>query len=196
MNTTFKNRLIAYLIDFFIMLIFIALISFVLNSKNTNIINLNVELDALKDSFLNKKINFDIFLHNYADIAYDIDKYQVLNYIADAIFILCYFVIMPFLCNGQTIGKKIAHIKVVEMNDNYLGINNLMMRSFITTGILSMLISLALIYLVPGWVYFITVSIINFIQFSLVIISVFMIIYRRDKCGLEDIIGRTKVVKE
>jgi len=196
MNTTFKDRFLAYLIDMFIMLIFIALVSLILNGNNTNITNLNVELDTLKDSYLNKSIGFSQFTHNYGEIAYDIDKYQVLNYIIDAFFIIGYFVFLPFFMNGQTLGKKITHIKVIEENNKYLGLNNLMMRSFITTGLLAMLISLALIYIASGWVYFVTVSIINFIQFLLVIISAFMIIYRRDKCGIEDIIGHTKVVKE
>jgi uncharacterized RDD family membrane protein YckC len=195
-NITFKEHLKAYLIDMLVMFIFIALVSFILGGNNANITNLTAESDALKDSYLSHNISFSTFIHNYAEIAYDVDKYQVLSYIIDALFIIGYFVFVPFFRNGQTLGKKLTHIKVIEENNKYLGLNNLMMRSFITTGLFAMLISLALIYLVPAWVYFVSVSIINFIQFLLVIISAFMIIYRRDKCGLQDMLGHTRVVKE
>jgi uncharacterized RDD family membrane protein YckC len=51
-----------------------------------------------------------------------------------------------------------------------------------------------LVYLLPSKTYFVIISITGFIQLTLVIISTFMVLYRKDKRGLHDLLGKTKVV--
>ena len=67
-------------------------------------------------------------------------------------------------------------------------------RSIIDIGLLYSLITVFLVQIVDYKTYFFTLVIFGIIQFLLVIISIFMILYRRDKRGLQDIFSRSNVV--
>ncbi|MBQ9182077.1 MAG: RDD family protein [Bacilli bacterium] len=193
MKASFKKRLGAYIIDSLILTILLSIISIILPTSS-NIINLEKEWDTHIDSYLNHEISTKQVITNYANIAHDIDKEQVGLSIVNGFFILIYFVIYPFLNDGQTLGKKLLKIKI-QKDDGQLSLNDLIIRNFIVNGLLTLLISLALIYILPSMPYFITISILNFVQFILVIISGFMVIYRSDKKGIQDILTHTTVVE-
>jgi uncharacterized RDD family membrane protein YckC len=52
------------------------------------------------------------------------------------------------------------------------------------------------IFILKGYSYFIFTSVLGFIQLLLLIISMLMILYRKDKRGLHDLMGNTKVITE
>lgn len=193
MKASFKKRLGAYLIDSIILSIILSIFSCLLPTSS-NVVNLEKQWDMDVDSYLNNEISTKEVIYNYSLIAHDIDKENVGLSIVNGFFILIYFVIYPFFNDGQTFGKKIFKIKI-KKEDGQLSMNDLIIRNFIVNGLLTLLVSLALIYILPSMSYFITISILNFIQFTLVIISAFMIIYRSDKKGLQDIITHTSVVE-
>ena len=105
------------------------------------------------------------------------------------------FVIIPYYNKGQTIGKKLLKIKLVK-DEGELSVNDLIIRNIITNGFGYTLIGFAIMFLVSDNVYFITISILSIIQFLLVLISIFMVLYRHDKKGLQDIICKTSVIEE
>ena len=74
--------------------------------------------------------------------------------------------------------------------------NSLLIRNIVINGLGSLLTSLVCIFILPGKLYFIVTSIFGIIQILLVIISGFMVLYRKDKRGLQDIFSKTKVVLE
>lgn len=193
MKTNFKKRLGAYLLDSVILSIVLAICSSFIPTSS-NVINLQKQWDMEIDSYLNNEISTKEVINNYSMIAHDIDKEQVGLSIINGFFILIYFVIYPFFNDGQTLGKKVFKIKIKKDNGD-LSMNDLIVRNFIVNGLLTLLVSLALIYILPSMSYFITISILNFIQFILVIVSAFMIIYRSDKKGIQDIITHTSVVE-
>lgn len=193
MKVSFRDRLLAYLIDVLIMLLFSVGISYLLN---INISYISSEFDVIKDSYFSGDIGFREYLYRYSLISYAIDRKQLLLYVINLVYVFTYYVLVPFFNAGKTFGKSFIKIRVIGTNGNYLSLFSLILRAFITVGLFSQLLSILLLNLNDGLLYFIIVSIVNFIQFLLVIISAFMIIYRRDKCGLEDIISHSKVVKE
>ena len=95
----------------------------------------------------------------------------------------------------MSIGKRILKIKVVRDDGELLSLNNLVIRNFITTSLAYMLISLSLLYITPTMFYFWIILFLSFMQFLLVILSAFMVIYRRDKRGLHDMLAHTSVIK-
>ncbi len=193
MKANFKKRLGAYLLDSIILSIVLGICSSFIPASS-NVINLHKQWDMEIDSYLNNEISTKEVINNYSMIAHDIDKEQVGLSIINGFFILIYFVIYPFFNDGQTLGKKVFKIKIKKDNGD-LSMNDLIVRNFIVNGLLTLLVSLALIYILPSMSYFITISILNFIQFILVIVSAFMIIYRSDKKGIQDIITHTSVVE-
>jgi uncharacterized RDD family membrane protein YckC len=83
-----------------------------------------------------------------------------------------YALIVPVIWYGYTIGKKITGIRIAKVNGEKLGLGTMILRLLVT-----------------GLVYGITLGI-------GIIVSVCMVIFRKDKRSLHDIIAGTYVTYE
>lgn len=193
-NTTFLKRMGAFIIDGFIFSLIFG-IFMMLIPESSNVTNLNNELATLSESVLNKEISLSIYFNQYAGIVHSLDKELFLSNLFNFMLMIGYFVILPFYYNGQTLGKKILKIKVVK-DSGELTINDLLIRNIITNGLLFSLIGFAIIFIAGDITYFTIISILGIVEFLLVIISVFMVLYRHDKKGLHDLLCKTSVIKE
>lgn len=192
MEVKFSKRFLAYLIDITILVLILILVN-TLIPKNNNIRALNIELDSLNEQFLNQEIKIGNYINHYSEISYSLDKENVIYTIINAIFILIYFVILPYYSNGQTLGQKLLKVKV-EKQDGKLTMNDLIIRNMIINGLGYMLIALALIYLIPALAYFISTMILGFGQIVLIIICIVGMIKNDQHLGLHDKITNTKVI--
>lgn len=193
-KNNYKKRLVAYIIDVLIVsLVFSILTMFI--KESSNLVNLNNELNTISENYLNQTITMSEYFKQFSSVEYLVNKEMFLQNLFNLVLMIGYFIILPYYYNGQTIGKKIMKIKIVK-EDGKLGINDLVLRGLIANGILITLIELSLIFLVKDTTYILTVSIFDFVQFLLVIISTFMILYRKDKKALHDVICKTLVAEE
>lgn len=190
----FKRRLLAYLIDIAIVSILFAGIMFIL-PKNNNMDVLESELTVLNEQVLKEDMDTSVYMNRYANIIHSMDKENVMKVILNVLCILIYFVLVPYYWDGRTIGKKLCKIRIVKEKEK-LSIGDLTLRSLIINGIGCTLLSLCFVYLFSDMQYFILTTICGFVQFLLVIISGFMVIYRHDKKGIHDLISHTQVVLE
>ena len=192
----FSNRFLAYLID----IIIVSLVFLCLNSlmpKNHNISVLENEITDLRSSYLKKEIDTKVYFNRYALIRKNLDQQYIPSNLLNVIIILCYFVLVPYYWNGKTIGKKIFKLKIVKSEPNEkVSLNNYLVRSIINNGVLCFLISMSTVFLFDDSKYLLITIICGILQFLLVIISGFMIIYRHDKKGVHDLVGGTQVIKE
>ena len=101
-----------------------------------------------------------------------------------------------FLNNGQTLGKKIFKIKVVNKDGKKPGIWNMILRSIWLYGIFTGIINVIGLYLFNVKVFNYTSTSVNYIYYGFIIICFFMVMYRKDGKGLHDIIGKTSVIGE
>ncbi|MFC0559526.1 RDD family protein [Halalkalibacter alkalisediminis] len=90
----------------------------------------------------------------------------------DAILNLLYGLLLPVLWYGYTVGKRLCGIRIVKMDGTNVGIGTMLLR-----------------VIVAGFVYVITLGI-------GVIVSAFMIAFRKDKRSIHDLLAKTYVTYE
>lgn len=192
-RANFWKRFTAYMLD--ILLLWIALFIVELIIPRSDLyFETDRALTLISENFVIGKISLSTFLNGYADLIRIADKEQVFLSLANVVFILIYFCGIPYFFDGQTIGKKLMGIKIARKDNECLTLNSLLIRNIIINGLGSLLISLVCIFILPGRLYFVVTSIFGIIQILLVIISGFMVLYRKDKRGLQDIFSKTRVV--
>jgi uncharacterized RDD family membrane protein YckC len=190
----YKKRLKAYLIDISILAIILFTISLIL--PNQGMVRLSNYFSELNELFIKGDITFLTYLKEYSLVVHKIDLSNVTLSIINSFFIIVYFVLYPFYKNGQTIGQKFMSIKIISENNNRPSVQSLMIRNLIINGLGYMIISLSLLYLIPKIFYFLVISILGIIQLMIVIRCCFMIIYKEDKKGLQDVISKTYFIEE
>lgn len=188
------KRILAYLIDIILVFIIVILLE-VLLPKNNNIEILNRELNETTDQFFGKQIDFSVYFNQTALIFRDLDKARIMYSVINGVLIFIYFIFIPYFFDGKTIGKKILKIKTIRNDQEYLSLKNLVIKNMIDTGLMYMLFSLMLIYILPGTSYFTFTLFLSIFQIGLIITSFIMIIKRKDKRGLNDILSGTKVIE-
>lgn len=194
MNVNFLKRFLAYLIDIIIVGIVMGIISAIFTTKNATV--LSNQFLELNEQVINTKLDFGIYYSRVADITLSLDRENFMINIINCVIIILYFVVLPLYKNGQTLGKKIFKIKIVREDKEDLTANELIIRNIVVNGLLNTFLAFCLVFLLSGFEYFTITSILGFIQFVLVVVSACMIIFRKDKKGLHDIITKTKVVYE
>lgn len=194
MNVSFLKRFLAYLIDIILVGTIMGIISAIFTTKNATV--LSNQFLELNEQVINTKLDFGIYYSRVADITLSLDRENFMINIINCVIIILYFVVLPLYKNGQTLGKKIFKIKIVREDKEDLTANELIIRNIVVNGLLNTFLAFCLVFLLSGFEYFTITSIFGFIQFVLVVVSACMIIFRKDKKGLHDIITKTKVVYE
>lgn len=179
-----KKRFLALMLDIIILLIIFELISLCFTNPYS------MDLTILNEKFINNEIGFSNYLYNYININYEANN--IYFNIIQIIIMCLYFILIPYINKGSTIGKMIFKIKVYKPN---LKITDLIIRSFIINGIGYLLIMTILMVLKNKLLYFTIENILGIMQIIVVIISSFMVLYKKDNLGLHDILTKT-VVKE
>lgn len=193
MKASFKKRLIAYLLDFMLLTIIVTIINYIL-PISTKQVELNNQINEIQQNLLDNKIDKEEYFNEYKKILPEYDKENMPINICNLVFILGYFIIIPVVNNGQTLGKKLLKIKIEKENGS-LSIGDMVIRNFVTTSLLQLMIASTFVYIVNGDIYYNLSAIISFLQILLVIITSFMIIYRKDKKGVQDLLTGTQVIE-
>lgn len=190
MKASLKKRMSAYLIDIIIMLIILGFISILYKPDN---IALNNNLNLLTVEYASGEINFSSYMAQSSTIYKEIDLNNLIINVINAIYIIGYFIILPYFNNGQTIGKKMMSINVRAISNGKLTIEKLFIRNLIINGLFYLIAVIVCSIIIPANYYFITVTTMGIIQIGLILTSMFMVIYRKDKKGLHDLLARTWV---
>lgn len=195
MPAQFNRRFFAYIIDIFIVLVIANLITmFIPISEKTQ--DFYKELQTTQKKMYDKEIDVKEYTDIVLEDNYNISKGTVLISLTSIIIYILYFVVYQVYNNGQTVGKKLMKIKVKSIIDESLSINTMLFRALIIYGIAANIINLILILLLKKELYLSISNTINIIQSLIVIISVFMILFSKQKRGIHDIITKTEVVNK
>lgn len=189
-NHIFKRRALAYIIDFTILGI---LVSLTLLFTKVDTSSVEYEMSNLAELLLTKNINISTYIKNYGKLFYKYDIIQFITNLINFLYIIILFIIIPGFTKGQTIGKKIMKIRIVNDDNTCVSIINLIKRALLIDFLGYLLITLIIINFISGFPYFIIATILGILQFSLVIVSSFMILYNKKQKGIHDILTKTKI---
>lgn len=194
MKAKFFDRLTAYIID----VIIISLItSIIFTSIPTNNKELEKQLSSLQDEVLSNNITYEEFVDEYQDLYYKNKKDTMTQYAITLTITIAYFVIFQYMNKGQTIGKKILHLRVVDNNtEKPLSIFKGLIRSLLIWNILSGTLGIVLIYILNKESYITSYLIISSLESIFIFITAMFTLYRKDNRGLHDIIINSKVIIE
>lgn len=194
MKTITKKRICAYLIDIFILFVFIG-IGAMLTNVTENEKALRLELSEMNEKAVMRETSITSYLFHLSEISQDIDREHVAVGFINLVFVFIYFVFIPYFMGGKTFGKALMKIRVVDESGEEANIHSLVIRNVVLNGLLYLFLSLLFIYIVPGILYLLMISILGILQLALVIFSVFMVLYRKDGVGLHERLSHTRVVE-
>lgn len=189
----FFPRLIAYILDMLIISVILTLIMLVVPQSN-NYSKYLEEYKKVQTDFKAGEISSTEFINKSIEIVPDLDRSNVLTMIVEVVVLILYFVVFQCYNKGQTIGKKLMHIKVVSNDNSELNFNNYVMRSIIVNSLLVNIVVIGLVLFINKEIYFYTSYILQAIQSVLIIVSAFMMMYKKDGRGIQDYFAHTKVV--
>ncbi len=126
---------------------------------------------------------------------YQIEKNSTLYFVVYLCTVVLYFVLFNKITNGQTLGKKLFRLKIVNSKDSSLPVPvwSYFVRMAFLYQPISYLIKLIGIYTLNKNDYYTVTSIFYNLQYYLEFIIATMVIIRADGRGPHDLVARTRV---
>ena len=194
MKATFFERLGSYLVDTIVVSLIFSLICLGYGNYTTDTEKRMGELD---EQLMEKNITTEEYLEEYKDLFYDYQKENVLQSGISVALTIAYYVIFQYMNKGQTIGKKLLNIRIVDKdNEKPISILKGLFRSLLVFNIISGILGIIFIYVLGKNTYFNAYGIVAGIETLFVIATIMFILYRKDHRGLHDIITNTIVIRE
>lgn len=192
MKANFIQRALAYLLDIFIISFIFSIITIGFK-PNTDI---EKKYNEVYDNYINGEITAEQYLEEYTDVLYDMQKANALPNTINTVLIIVYFIVFQYLNKGQTIGKKLLKIKIVNEDKKEISLKQMLIRGIMIYSILSSLINVILFFNVSRKVYMTSYLSIGAIESIILFLSAIFILYRNDKKALHDIVSKSIVIKE
>lgn len=194
MKVTFFERLAAYIVDMIVVGLILSLIFLGLGNNTSKTEKLMGELDT---KLVEQTITPEEYLEEYQELLYDYQKENVLETGVSLALTIAYYVVFQYMNKGQTLGKKLLNIKVVDKTtEKPISILKGLLRSFLIMSILSGILGIIFLYIFNKDTYFMSYSIFLFIEGIFVITSILFMLYKKDGRGLHDMMANTIVVKD
>lgn len=194
MKASFFKRMGAFVIDYFIVLVIASLITMGFNTNKNN--DLNNQRNQLISDYQNEKITIDEYKNENYKLIYKLQKENITVNIVTITLYIGYFVVFATLNKGQTLGKKLLKIRVVNKNNDKPSIWNMLVRSLFIYNIISILFSTVAVKFLNINTFTYIYTTLRYIECFVIIISFFMVIYKKDGRGLHDMIAGTNIIEE
>lgn len=190
----FSQRFVAFMIDLILVSVFTSLVTAIIPT-NSSIDKLYNQQVKIVENYTARKITMQEYVNQLVDINYDIAKQTGIITLVSIAISLLYYVLYVYKNDGQSIGKKIMRIKIKKKDkDKELTMNDLLFRTMILQGTLVSIIGFCTILFLDKDTYLATNSLLNLVQYSILIISFFLVAFTKEKQGLHDMVAKTEVV--
>ena len=190
----FVQRFLAFLLDIVLVSVVASFISYPFLDMDS-IQKLNESSVEVMENYTSGKIDEKEYFNESSTISYELARKQGVNTLVIIFLNILYFVIYQIKNNGKTLGKQILKIRVVDSANRDLSMNQMIFRALIINSILLDMISFGVLIFANQSSYFYGVSFLAFIQFCILSVSTFMIMFGKDRRGLHDLVAHTDVVR-
>lgn len=190
----FIQRILAFFLDIVIVSCVATLISYPF-VDNDDIIKLNDSSNEILEKYVAQEIDINTYFMEVKVISFKLAKEYGALYIATIFIAIMYFVVYQFYNNGQTIGKKLMRIRIKSSDADQLIMNNMVIRALIINSIFVDMMVFAFSIFANENIYFYGVGIVEFIGYTIILISGLMVMFSKSGRGLHDIFSHTEVVR-
>ena len=195
MEITFFDRLSAYFVDMVIIYIITLIIASCGLTSTTD--SYNAKIKELTESYTNNLVTEEEFIDNYTSIIFENQKSNVISLGVGTAILIAYFVIFQYMNKGQTIGKKLLHLRVVDKDTKKPPtFIKFLIRELFIFNIASGILNIVFVYTLNKTGYLMGYTTITAIETIFIVISVALVLYRKDKRGLHDLMANTIVIRE
>ena len=188
------KRVVAYIIDYFI----VALIA----SLFARVQILNPQYDEYMKEYQNyteslKEIMTDESgAEKLESMSYDLAKKSININIISLVVSVIYFVGFQFINKGQTLGKKILKLKLIDTENEKLKFYQVLLNSAVINNLVTTGLTILFITYMSKATYLKYSQVLQLLEIGLLLGSLAFMIMRNDGRGLHDLLAKTKVVKE
>jgi uncharacterized RDD family membrane protein YckC len=202
MKDIVSKRIGAYVLDVFFIYILISMIAGIriINPQYDKYMNYYEEYNKVVNKYKEKEIDAKELVKLNSNNFYYMSKYSVSTNIAAIVVLIGYFVLFQKYNNGQTLGKKIMKIKVVNKDLDNPSIGQYLLRIIpyyylLIGNVLAIIINSIAIFFVKSNTYVKIEAITTYVSFAIGIISLIMLL-KKGHIAFHDKITGTRVVDE
>lgn len=193
-NSIVIKRVMAFLIDMFIVSIIISMCSFSMNNYSSN--SYLEKFSDISNSYISGDISSSDYVNKYTDVIYSVNRANLNSNIISLVVLSGYFILFQFMNGGRTIGKQLMHIRIVNKDMGNVRFYSIVIRAFFINEILSILINIILVLLKRKYLFFVVYGGFSMLFNLLMVISFLMIITRNDCLALHDIISNSCIIED
>lgn len=188
----FVQRLAAYIVDIMLISVISSLLTYPFTNNNT-VKKLSEQSAKVVENYVDQKIDMYTYLSQSIDLSFEQSKATGFSNIIMIVILVLYFIVFQIYQDGQTVGKKLMKIKIIKNDDSNLTMNDMIVRQLVNNFILADIL-IAIITLFGKNAYFYGSVVVEVIQYIIMIVTLFMIIIRKDGRGVADWVAGTRVV--
>lgn len=196
MKASFFKRIGAYLIDCFLLMILLNFVSRYLPGYN-KIQKLNIEGNEIMEEYTDAIASGDTSLlaeksESFIDFSYELRKLSIYSNLSSIVLYSLYFIVFQRYNNGQTVGKKLLKVEVIDEDGNSPSLKQMVIRTILIHPIVFDLIDVILVLVLSKSLYLNTSNILVYAQYILFFVCAVTAIFGK---GLHDRLAHTNVIK-
>lgn len=167
MKADFFKRIFAYMIDYFIILLVLSFITANINVGS----DITEKVNNLTNEYKNGNITIEEYNEEALPLNYELTKRKLPVNVITCVIIIGYYIVFAYFNKGQTLGKKLCKIRVVNDKGERASIWNILIRSLFIYGIITTLYSLISINFLDIESFNYSVSVVSVIESLFIVIQ-------------------------
>lgn len=200
------RRIVAYIIDIFIVSIIAGAISVSpLNPDAEKVENYRLELEEINQTYIEQVAELDEsdeellteLIEPYRKTVkrynYDIARNSVYEQMISIVCITLYYVVFVYFFDSQTIGKRLMKLRIKTVDDAAPSLHTLFLRTLLLFRIPINILTIILCFVLDVDAFYDTSAVLTIITMAYSISLILMALGRQDHRGIHDLISKTKI---